>query len=137
MIRPQHPISLNIGIGSFCGPLYQVKWEDDQLVYRVYEEGEQTKILHVQPDKRSWEMFWKQMDAIGVWEWRDYYKPNHPVMDGTNWAMKLHVDHRCIESGGNNAYPVDGHCAGADEVTPCFSAFLKAVRRLMGHVSFE
>lgn len=134
---PVHPKSLDVSIGGHFGPSYHVKWEDGQLVYRAYEEGKETEVLQVQPDPRSWELFWKQMDVIGVWEWRDHYEPNHPVMDGTGWEMKLHVDDRFVESGGNNAYPVDGLCAGADEVTPVFRKFLKAVRRLVGDVLFE
>ncbi|MGA1196195.1 MAG: hypothetical protein ACO36I_06815 [Candidatus Latescibacterota bacterium] len=136
MMKPYHPKSLEIGIGGYLGHSYGLKWEDGHLVYRVYESGEQQAVLHLYPSKRSWEAFWKQMDAVGVWEWQDHYEPDYPTKDGTSWSVKLMVGDRFVESGGNNAYPVDGHCAGTDEMTPCFRKFLSAVRRLMGYVPF-
>jgi len=136
MMKPDQPKSLEIGIGGYLGHSYGLKWEDGHLVYRVYESGEQQAVLHLYPPKRSWEAFWKQMDAVGVWEWQDHYEPDNPTKDGTSWSVKLMVGDRFVESGGNNAYPVDGHCAGTDEMTPCFRKFLSAVRRLMGYVPF-
>jgi len=131
------PKALDIRIGGHLGLSYVLKWETDGLVYRMCEDGEQRAVLHMEPAKRSWEAFWKVMDEIDVWGWQDHYQPDQPVADGTGWSVKLMVDDRFVESGGNNAYPVGSHCAGVDEVTPCFRKFLSAVRRLMGYVPFE
>lgn len=135
--QPHHPKSLEIYIGGFGGPSYELKWDGEHLVYRMYEDGTQQAILHMQPSKRSWEAFWKVMDEIDIWGWQDHYEPSGSVMDGTGWSVKVLVDDRFVESGGDNAYPVGGHCAGTDDVTACFRRFLRAVRRLMGYVPFE
>ena len=135
--QSHHPKSLEISIGGYGGPSYDLTWEDGHLVYRMYEDGTQQAVLHMRPSKRSWEAFWKVMDEIDIWGGQDHYEPSGRVMDGTGWSVKILVDDRFVESGGDNAYPVDGHCAGTDEVTPCFRKFLRAVRRLMGYVPFE
>ena len=60
------------------------------------------------PTEEEWENFWKKMDKIGVWNWIEYYSPQHVMVDeGYNWNLKIEVGITKFECSGSNAYPGD------------------------------
>jgi hypothetical protein len=59
------------------------------------------------PEKR-WQDFWREVEAIGVWNWKRSYESN--LLDGTQWTLKLGHTGHTLHTSGNNAYPeTEGH----------------------------
>ncbi len=139
MAEAATPDSLEIYIGSFGAPSYGLWWDGDKLVYESfltgYHDRRQTFIV---PSQTQWEKFWRTLDTIGVWNWRDRYEPaasfepRGDVRDGTHWSLSLEYGGRRVESAGDTAAP---GAADLDESVP-FAAFAEAVSRLTGGYAF-
>src|SRR5688572_21307088 len=56
------------------------------------------------PTQSHWEAFWKEIEAIGVWNWRDDYT-NFDILDGNSWSLQLEFGRQRLKTGGCNGYP--------------------------------
>jgi hypothetical protein len=50
-----------------------------------------------------WTAFWREVDQIGVWNWKTEY--NRMVLDGTSWDLEIAHKGRSLKTYGCNAYP--------------------------------
>jgi hypothetical protein len=61
-------------IGGPFGACYQVEWKKTVLVYQQLNRAEPTLTVNITPTPEAWKRFWKQMDEIQFWKWRDLYE---------------------------------------------------------------
>ena len=134
------PDVFEVYIGSFGTRSYGVWWDGDKLVYESFVSGyEDRQQVAVTPSRAQWARFWRTMDEIDVWSWKNRYEPSgrfEPldlVRDGTHWSLSLQHGGRSVESGGDSSAP---DSADLDESTR-FDAFAEAVSRLTGGYRFE
>jgi hypothetical protein len=133
------PDVFEVYIGSFSSPSYGLWWDGKQLVYESFVSGyEDRRQVYVVPSRAQWNRFWRTMETIEVWSWKDRYEPGgrfEPkglIRDGTHWSLSLqHGDHR-VESAGDNSGP--GPTDLDDGAR--FDAFAEAVSRLTGGNQF-
>jgi hypothetical protein len=132
MENGKQPQTLKAFIGGFGGPSYGVRFEDSTLYYDAWDNGEQHEPVEVHPTEADWEAFWRTLDEVGAWDWKEEYE-TEGVMDGTGWSLEVEYNGRVLETGGSNAYPPDGKM----NVSKQFSRFLKAVSKLAGGRKYE
>jgi len=83
----------------------------------------------------SLEVFWQQMESIGVWDWQDKYEdPN--VLDGFQWNLTLVHGEREKKFYGSNMFPPDITIMDNKKSDP-FHRLCKAVNALVGRKYFE
>lgn len=117
--------TIDLFIGGYPGPSYQLTWEPPNLVYRAWSRGsEEPEIENLLPSEIEWQTFWAALDAIGVWTWKSKYTPPGLVCDGTGWEVTICCRNLAIDSDGDNAYPKG------------FKKFCQAVSRLVGGRAF-
>ena len=135
----QTPDVFEVYIGSFSSPSYGVWWDGKQLVYESFVSGyEDRRQTFIEPSAAQWDRFWRTMEAIDVWSWRDRYEarkrfePAKLVRDGTHWSLSLTYDGRRVESAGESS------SVGSTELddTARFEEFAEAVSRLTGGYAF-
>jgi hypothetical protein len=138
--RPDTPIALEIYHGGFSGPSYGAWWDGEQVVYESFDESysalEQTRLS---PSAAQWEMFWRTVDQLRVWDWAPRYEPGERfeprgvVRDGVHWSVTLEHAGRRLESSGDGAGP------GAIELDESqgFIGLLGALSRLLGGRAFS
>jgi len=133
------PDVLEVYIGSFSSPSYGLWWDGEQLVYESFVSGyEDRRQTFIAPADAQWKRFWRTLDEIDVWSWRDRYEPGKrlepttEIRDGTHWSLSLVYGNRRVESAGDNAAPGS---TDLDESAP-FAAFAAAVSRLTGGYAF-
>ena len=114
---------LNLSIGGYPGPWYEVSLEADGRLKHVEQTQDGETVTFVTPAKEDWERFLRSCRRIGVGSWVDMYA--QPVCDGTSWQFDVELDSLKSETRGSNHAPVG------------FQAFLSAVRRLLGGLEFE
>jgi hypothetical protein len=133
------PDVLEVYVGSFCSPSYGLWWDGRQLVYESFISGyEERRQTFIAPSDAQWTKFWRTMDAIDIWSWRERYapgarfEPTAQIRDGTHWSLSLQRGARSVESAGDSAGP------GATDLDESaqFAAFAKAVSRLTGGYAF-
>lgn len=89
--------------------------------------------LNIQPTEEQWIKFWKTMDEIDIWNWKEHYEPiDIDFLDGIQWRIKIARDNRKIESRGSNAYPALNADGVSIKLTPTFKKFFKAFQELTG-----
>jgi hypothetical protein len=116
-------LKLYIGGAPFA-PAYALEWRDGTLKYRARSERGKESEQELTPPAEQWERFWAALAGAGVWSWEaKYIDPR--INDGTWWSVAIEHEGRSITSRGENAYP-EG-----------FSAFLEAVRGLLGGLTFK
>jgi hypothetical protein len=91
------------------------------------------------PTEENWLNFWKTVEKLDVWGWRDRIKgptihcldgtfANLSVLDGQGWSLQLKLDNKEINISASNAYPnVKGSNYGKT-----FRSFLEALNNLVG-----
>ena len=123
------PEKLFVSVGGHFGTYYQIALNKGQLSYTQAGDDHENAPAHViVPDFKQWRRFWKQVDAIGVWNWKSRYE-NPSVMDGTSWRVEIAHNGKYVSSSGSNDYP-DG------DASITFEHFFKAIRELIGDRSF-
>jgi len=132
------PKSFRAAIGGFFGPSYRVEFKDGVLSYTAAGRGQQNpKAETVKPTEAQWREFRKALDDLKVWQWKDSYF-NHGVADGTQWTLEVAYEGTEIKATGSNSYPgPDGKANGSPEQTKTFTAYLKAVEKLLGGKAFQ
>ena len=139
------PISFHASVGGALGNAYEIELVRDHLRYTVYTSTffrhPRTRII--KPTRQDWTAFWREMEAVELWRWRDDYQvpPPNVVNDGTQWHINLAFGNHLVKSSGNNAYPADNDPRRGGtlvaESTARFRRFTAAVRRLTGGLDFE
>lgn len=119
------PVSLDVGIGGFCGPSYRITMANGVLEYRGWYFSSEPIQDSIMPTETRWKAFRRKLDKMDVWSWRKHYKSELMIMDGTQWDLQLSYPDRVIRSSGSNEYPEN------------FDAFLRAVRALIGGLEFR
>lgn len=133
------PDVLEVYIGSFGSPSYGLWWDGERLVYESFVSGyEQRRQTFIVPSETQWKRFWRTLETLGVWNWRERYEPGvryepaTEIRDGTHWSLSLEYRDRRVESAGDNAAP---DAMDLDDSVP-FTAFAQAVSRLTGGYAF-
>lgn len=134
------PTTLEIYIGSFADASYGLWWDGNRLVYETFLPGyDDRRQTIVSPSPAQWARFWKTIEEIGVWRWRDRYdaaqrfEPPEQIRDGTHWSVTLSRLGRSVESCGDSAGP---DSPDLDDSRP-FQLFAQAVSRLIGGRPFQ
>lgn len=134
------PDIFELYIGSFSAPSYGLWWDGKQLVYESFISGyEERRQVYIAPSRAQWTRFWRTIDELDVWSWRDRYEPGgrfEPkglIRDGTHWSVSLQVGDRRVETAGDNSGPGS---TDLDESTK-FGVLAEAVSRLTGGYSFS
>lgn len=86
------------------------------------------------PSEKEWQVFWKKIDKIGLWNWQESYTPqNMIVFDGYHWNLRIELGDRKIECSGSNAYPGEeiGEIVDMNK-SKSFKRFLNAIKKLTG-----
>jgi len=134
IIKALHPSpnSFQFYIGGFPGPYHKLSLSglgELEYLFTPAHAGrrcEQPVIL--KPDRAQWEEFWREMDAIGFWQWKPEYR--NPCSGGTHWNISTKFADKSLQSKGSNGYP------GADDSTipegGQFDLFLKGLSKLTG-----
>jgi hypothetical protein len=134
------PTALEIYIGSFADTSYGLWWDEDHLIYESFRPGYDDRTqVSVTPSRAQWARFWKTIDKIGVWDWRNHYdagprfEPPEQIRDGTHWSLTLSRSGRGVEAAGDSAAP---DAADLDD-SRSFQLFVQAVSRLIGGHRFS
>jgi hypothetical protein len=114
---------LNLVIGGYPGPWYEVSLEPDGRLRHVEQTQDGETETFVTPSKEDWERFLRSCKRIGIDGWVDIYV--QPVCDGTNWEFEIQFDSLNCKVKGSNHYPMG------------FQAFLSAVTRLLRGLNFQ
>jgi hypothetical protein len=129
------PDVLEIYLGSFSSPSYGLWWDGKQLVYESFVSGyEDRRQVYLVPSGAQWSRFWRTMDTIDVWSWKESsepggrLEPKDLIREGTHWSLSLQFGDRRVESAGDGATD-----SGSGER---FDAFAEAVSRLTGGYQF-
>ena len=136
---PSMPKRFKAFIGGFLGASYRIELRDDGILEcknsgRRSGDAEHTKI---KPTLAEWREFRAALDALNVWKWQPEFSSNG-VADGTQWSLDIAYADRALTSQGSNNYPdAHGKPNRKPEMTPAFSGYLAAVRKLTGGRSFE
>jgi hypothetical protein len=133
------PDVFEVYIGSFGAASYGIWWDGKQLVYESFVSGyEDRRQVYVSPSSAQWARFWRTMESIDVWSWKDRYEPGgrfEPktlIRDGTHWSVSLQHDGRRVESAGERSARGTNKFEASGE----FELFADAVSRLTGGYQF-
>jgi hypothetical protein len=131
------PERFKVKIGGDSGPSYSVRLKGADLWYTAWEDDEIADERKITPSAEQWRSFRRDLDSIGVWDWREsYFNPG--VADGTQWSVEIEWEGSRIVSAGDNNYPIAGGLPENDfDITPTFERFLEAVRKLIGGLEFR
>ena len=126
-------------IGGFSSTSYGLWWDGRQLVYETFVSGyEDRRQVFLEPSRAQWAKFWRTMDEIDVWSWRNRYETNgnfeakQLARGATHWSLSLQHDGRRVESAGDTSGP---GASDRDE-SARLEAFTNAVSRLTGGYQF-
>lgn len=118
------PTKFHAFIGGFFGTDYTIELDGQELVYLADEthsgEGRRERIS---PTGDEWNTFWKQLNELGVWEWKRKYETE--ICDGTQWELDIKYGDKKRKCYGSNAYP------------DRFDEYLQAVKELLGGREFS
>jgi hypothetical protein len=131
------PQEFHARIGGFMGYTYDVHLQEGALQYSRSGRGGKPQSIRVSPTTEQWLEFRRELDAIGVWDWRRTY-PNPGVADGTQWLLEVTYPDRTAKSQGSNNYPgAKAEPSGVPSGSKVFTRYLKAAERLLGGKAFE
>lgn len=131
------PRHFHTRIGGFMGNTYEVQLQDGCLQYETFGRGNKSDPVRVCPTEEQWREFRRELDAIGVWRWREQYS-NPGVADGTQWSLDVTYPDRAVKTQGSNNYPGDTpDSSGVPSGSKAFARYLKAVQRLLGGKAFQ
>lgn len=122
------PDKFKVAIGGYTGNSYSVELRNKKL---IYNKNNKESVLN--PDRETWEQFWKRVEEIDIWKWNRSYKPDNDIVDGTSWKIDIKYGDNEVLSSGTNAYPPSSKI----EVSEEFSRFCKAVSELLGGSEFR
>jgi len=103
----QAPRKFSFSIGGFGGFHHLDLLPDKTVRYRF---GYDTPLEHdpthlFSPSPGEWDMFREAMDELGVWSWKEEYRPENPFCDGAQWSLWLTWGKSRIRILGDNARP--------------------------------
>ncbi|TLS36569.1 hypothetical protein [Pseudalkalibacillus caeni] len=109
-------------VGGFMGPSYEVSIDlkDKTVTYKSFENGYEEKgkmVKHL--EKAEEDFLLNKLSSCNILEWKKRYEPDYPVMDGTNWSVKVETEKDSLEKSGSNAYPEEWclFCRTMEEIT--------------------
>jgi hypothetical protein len=120
------PKSFQFSIDKFKRGRQSIQCRGSELHFTNDKDYGPSQDHILNPSEEEWEEFWKQLQRLGVWEWKDSYY--NLCCDGTSWSLEAEHEGRRVTSGGGNSYPgVKGTNYGKT-----FTSFLKALNQLVG-----
>lgn len=133
--RVHLPERFQASFGSYPdGDQMYLEWRDGQLWYECWRPDLKTPYVpNSQPlfvDAKAWIRFWRHVDKIGVWRWREDY--SKPILDGWGWSLEMERGGQAIKTGGQNDAPGSDPNDYGYPPTSDFAHFLKALRNLTG-----
>lgn len=134
-----HPGSLDNGdllpsrlifyLGDYAGGAFSVRWSGDSLLVEEARGGNFSGSPRIiSPGPERWEVFWKEIDDIGVWSWDKACINPHGCCGVTYWHVVLEKGARTISCSGENRFPG----GVSPELTPEFRALVSAIKTLCG-----
>ena len=108
MNKNSYPKSFLFGIGGYLGDTYSVELKDGQLctsAYGPHDTPKEPTNPFPKPTESEWQVFWKELDRIGVWDWKEHYTCSELIMDGTSWILEIDYNGKSLKTGGSNAFP--------------------------------
>jgi hypothetical protein len=123
--------------GTWTG-FHHVELEGDILLYwrdpKDKKSGERIK-----PSPERWSEFRRELDAIGIWQWRSEYS-TRAIRDAPVWTFEVEYSDRRIKTGGDSGVfpdksgaPTSFRAAGAAEQ---YIRYVKALQKLLGRDTF-
>ena len=104
-----YPAKLNIKIGGYFETTYHLKLKGKELLYGdakcVLCDTLELKPVSM-PSTRHWDDFWRTLDKLNVWEWKNKYI-HTGVSSGTQWKINIILGDKQVKCQGNDAYPKD------------------------------
>jgi hypothetical protein len=133
------PSAFEVYVGTSRGLSYGAWWDGSRIVYESFGPDYAGWVQEsVSPSQAQWRRFWRKLEEIGVWGWKERYEPGERfepkavVREGVHWSFTLAHEGREATSSGDDAGP---GAVDLDE-SPAFESFLEAVARLLGDRSF-
>src|SRR5689334_18557757 len=89
------PSKLTLRIEGFDGPSFWVELVPDSSSVRyrynpdTFTEAAGTKEEKIEIAGQSWAVFWKRLEEVKVWSWKEHYEPAQNPPDGTVWTVRL------------------------------------------------
>ena len=123
------PQKLEVYIGGFSGPSFDIKLFKGKLLYSSHLYAEPESIT---PTPKAWEHYLTAMDKLDIWAWERKYD-NLDVLDGTQWSVKINWGSKKVISAGSNCFPPDK----TFEMSRQFKQFCSAVSDLLGGKDFR
>lgn len=85
-------------------------WITERVLGGCRERNKVVSYAYRKPNPSEWASFWRSMNALRLWEWKDSY--THPtdvlVLDGMHWEFLCRLGTKQMKSEGGNACPEPG-----------------------------
>lgn len=98
------PTKLTVQSSSFRGNSISIVWNGKLLDFEKMVEGRTTHKEKITPSKESWNKFWMEMDAVGIWAWKAEYI-DKTIADGHSWDVLIEYGNKKIHARGSNMFP--------------------------------
>lgn len=128
MGNASQPDRFRMYIGGFP-PSCTVEWKTDRLVFSSGVFDQET-IAEIIPSEAEWRKFWRALDRIGVWSWKQDYGSSG-ALDGTCWEVEIEANGRHVRSKGANTFPDESDEDGV------FGRLTAAVQKLIKSDEFR
>jgi hypothetical protein len=102
--REYLPTKLSVLSASFRRKVTSTVWDGEALQFEESVMGQPPRKEKIRPPEEGWKKFWKEMDAIGIWQWNAEYIDDQ-LADGHSWEVLLEHGDKKIHSRGSNKYP--------------------------------
>ncbi len=124
-IKAPRPRKLEISIGGYPDGYYTVAYRNKRLLYSHGYGSDEALSEIEQPSDEQWQSFLAEINRFKVWDWKENYRPDTLICDGTQWSLWITWGRRKVVSNSDNSYPDN------------FQTFLKAIRKLIGNKEFS
>lgn len=131
------PTRFEFKVGGYLGSSYEFVFNSGRLEYRTFGYGFEPKTeASLVVSDEEWQRFREAVEQLHIWDWQSDYEV--PVLDGTEWSLRLQYGDQAIESSGSNGYPGDPPSSTeGPEYSRAFNRFLEAVNHLLDGLSFR
>jgi len=97
----------NFFINGFTGKNTKIKNNDKDLEVEISDNSilNSVKFYSNSIDDTQWQLFWKEIDKQGVWEWLDFYFDSTIDHDVPQWELIIEKGNVTKNVWGCNYYP--------------------------------
>ncbi len=124
--------------GTWTG-FHHVELAGDTLLYWRGGPKDKESAERIKPSPERWSEFRRELDAIGIWQWRSEYS-TRAIYDATAWIFQVEYSDRAIKTGGDSGVfpdktgaPTSNRAADAAEQ---YTRYVKALQKLLGRDTF-